>query len=104
LTNAIIEAAGAVNIGAQPRAHDGTFDVEQLLRANPDALLYGEERSGKPSLHADEGQHRLVRELFGDRRIEYDDVAHECGLPQSADSAWTLHRALMALPRKEPLS
>jgi iron complex transport system substrate-binding protein len=103
LTDAIIEAAGAVNIAAQPHGHDGTFDVEQLLRANPDALLYGGERSGKPLLNADEGQPRLVRDLFGDRRIVYDDVAHACGLPQSADSAWTIHRALMALPRKGPM-
>jgi iron complex transport system substrate-binding protein len=103
LTDAIIEAAGAVNIAAQPNAHDGAFDVEQLLRAAPDALLYGGEWAGKPSLHADEGQHRLVRDLFGDRRIQYTEVAHECGLPQSADSAVTIHRALMALPRKGPL-
>jgi iron complex transport system substrate-binding protein len=100
LTDAIIEAAGAVNIAAQPGARNGTFDVEQLLWADPDALLYGGERAGEPSLHADEGQHRLVRNVFGDRRVDYNDVAHECGLPQSADSAWAIHRALMALSRK----
>ena len=102
LTDSIIEAAGAVNIAAQPGARDSTFDVEELLRTRPDALLYGGERSGKPSLHADEGQHRLVRNLFGDRRIEYDEVEHECGLPQSADSALAIHRALMALPARSP--
>lgn len=102
LTNAIIEAAGAVNIAAQPGAQSSGFDIEQLLAARPDALLYGGDYAGKPSLHADEGQHRLVRLLYGDRRIDYDDVAHECGLPQSADSAWSIHRALLALPKRSP--
>jgi len=102
LTDAIIGAAGAMNIAAQPGALDGTFGVEQLIFAHPDALLFGGQRSGQPSLHADEGQHRLVRELYGDRRIDYDDIAHECGLPQSADSAWYIHRALLRLPTKRP--
>jgi len=97
MTNAIIEAAGAVNIAALPGANEGTFDVERLLAANPDALLYGGARTGQPSLQADEDQHRLVRDLFGDRRIDFNDAAQGCGLPQSADSALSVHRALLAL-------
>jgi iron complex transport system substrate-binding protein len=103
LTDAIITAAGAVNIAAQPGAQDGAFDVERLLQIRPDALLYGGEWSGKPSLRAEQGQHRLVREIFGGRRIEYDDVAHECGLPQSADSARDIHRALLSLSKTRPV-
>jgi iron complex transport system substrate-binding protein len=100
LTNDIIETAGAVNIAALPGANDSGFDVEQLLAANPDALLYGGGRSGPPSLQADEGQHPLVRALFGDRRIDFNDVAHSCGLPQSADSALAIHRALLAIANR----
>jgi iron complex transport system substrate-binding protein len=102
LTNAIIQAAGALNIAAQPGASDSTFDVEQLLEAQPDALLYGGDRAGKPSLHSDEAQHPLVRRLYGDRRIAVNDTAYACGLPQSADAARDLRAALLSLPPRKP--
>ena len=98
LSNAIIEAAGAVNIAARPGANYGTFDVEQLLAADPDALLFGGTRSGKPSLRSDEGKHRVVRRYYGDRRIAYKELGHTCGLPQSADAAVELRQALDSLP------
>jgi iron complex transport system substrate-binding protein len=102
LTNEIITAAGAVNIAAQPGRNYSTFDVEELLVADPDALLYGGVREGPPSLRSEQGQHRIVRELYGNRRITYNEAAHECGLPQSADSAVALRRALDALPPRGP--
>jgi iron complex transport system substrate-binding protein len=98
LVNDIITAAGAVNIAALPGRSNSTFDVEQLLAADPDALLYGRERSGAPSLHNAEAQHRLVRARYGSRSIAFLDIAAECGLPQSADAALDLRRALDALP------
>lgn len=100
LTDAIITAAGAVNIAAQPGAAESTFGVEELLAAAPDALLYGGATLGRPSLFSDEGQHRAVRRLYAGRRIAYNDIAHTCGVPQSADSARDLRRALAALPRR----
>ncbi|THD71509.1 ABC transporter substrate-binding protein [Phenylobacterium sp.] len=98
LTNAIITAAGAVNIAAQPGVAESSFGVEELLAAAPDALLYGGATLGQPSLLNDEGQHRAVRELYAGRRIAYNDITHTCGVPQSADSARDLRRALAALP------
>ncbi|WP_337189155.1 ABC transporter substrate-binding protein [Phenylobacterium sp.] len=98
LSNAIIEAAGGVNIAAQPGVNYTTFDVEQLLAADPDALLFGGVRSGKPSLRSDEGKHRVVRRYYGDRRISYNEVGYTCGLPQSAEAAVELRRALDGLP------
>lgn len=98
LTDAIITAAGAVNIAAQPGAAESTFGVEELLAAAPDALLYGGATLGQPSLLKDEGQHRAVRQLYAGRRIAYNDITHTCGVPQSADSARDLRRALSALP------
>lgn len=98
LVNDIIAAAGAVNIAALPGLSTSTFGVEQLLAADPDALLYGRERSGAPSLHNAEAQHRLVRARYGPRSIAFLDIAAECGLPQSADAARDLRRALDALP------
>jgi iron complex transport system substrate-binding protein len=103
LTNAIVTAAGAVNIAALPGRNYSTFGVEELLAADPDALLYGGARSGKPSLHSDEGQHRVVRQLYGARRVAYNEAPHSCGLPQSADAARDLRRALDALPERRPI-
>ncbi|HEY8002782.1 MAG TPA: ABC transporter substrate-binding protein [Phenylobacterium sp.] len=102
LTDAIITAAGAVNIAARPGAAESSFGVEELLAADPDALLYGGATLGQPSLLTDEAQHRVVRRLYAGRRIAYNDVAHTCGLPQSADSARDIRRALDALPDRRP--
>ena len=100
LTDAIITAAGAVNIAARPGVAESSFGVEELLVARPDALLFGGASLGQPSLLTDEGQHRVVRRLYAGRRIAYNDVAHTCGLPQSADAARDLRRALDALPER----
>ena len=102
LTDAIITAAGAVNIAAQPGTAESSFGVEELLVARPAALLFGGATLGQPSLLTDEGQHRAVRTLFAGRRIAYNDAAHTCGLPQSADSAASLRRAFDALPDRRP--
>lgn len=102
LTDAIITAAGAVNIAARPGLAESSFGVEELLAADPDALLFGGASLGQPSLLSDEGEHRAVRQLFAGRRIAYNDIAHTCGLPQSADSARDLRRALDALPDRRP--
>ena len=103
LTDAIITAAGAVNIAAQPGRAESSFGVEELLAANPDALLFGGATLGQPSLVTDEGQHRIVRQLYAGRRIAYNDAAHTCGLPQSADSARDLRRALDAVAERRPV-
>jgi alkylated DNA nucleotide flippase Atl1 len=71
--------------------------------ARPDALLFGGATLGKPSLLSDEGQHRVVRRLYAGRRIAYNDIAHTCGLPQSADAARELRQALDALPERRPV-
>ncbi|HEX2818450.1 MAG TPA: ABC transporter substrate-binding protein [Phenylobacterium sp.] len=99
LTDAIITAAGATNIAAQPGHAESSFGVEELLVAKPDALLYGGAALGQPSLISDEGQHRAVRQLYAGRRIRYNDITHTCGVPQSADSARDLRRALDTLPQ-----
>ena len=98
LENAVIEAAGAVNIAAQPGVIYTTFDVERLLMAQPDALLFGGAQAGQLSLQDDQGKHRVVLRLYGDRRVAYNELGVTCGLPQSADTAMELRRALDALP------
>jgi iron complex transport system substrate-binding protein len=102
LTNAIVEAAGAVNIAALPGRRYTTFGAEELLAADPDALLFEGVTAGHPSLRSDEGQHPVVRKVYGARRISYNQAAHGCGLPQSAEAARDLRRALDALPERRP--
>ncbi len=94
--NRIIEAAGAVNIAAQPGPFYTGFDVEQLLLADPDALLFGGD--GRPLLQNDEASHPAIRRRFAGRRISYSEAAFSCGLPQSARAAVNLRRQLDTLP------
>lgn len=96
--NRIITAAGAVNIAARSGPIYTGFDVERLLEARPDALLFGGD--GKPLLQAEEARHRVVRRIFADRVIGYPEVAFNCGLPQSAKAAVDLRRQLDALPSR----
>jgi len=104
LTDAIITAAGAVNIAARPGSAESSFGVEELLAARPDALMFGGATLGQPSLFSDEGQHRVVRRLYAGRRVAYNDIVHTCGLPQSADSARDLRRALAVVAARGPVT
>lgn len=94
--NRIFQAAGAVNIAARPGVTYTGFDVERLLQARPEALLYG--GGTRPLVQNDESRHRVIRRIFAGRRIAYPEVAFNCGLPQSAQAAVDLRRQLDALP------
>ncbi|MBU1375663.1 MAG: ABC transporter substrate-binding protein [Alphaproteobacteria bacterium] len=96
LANQIIQAAGAVNIAARPGVIYTSFGVEELLQSRPEALLYG--GGDRPLVQNEESRHRAIRQMFAGRRISYVDVAYSCGLPQSAQAAVDLRRALDALP------
>jgi iron complex transport system substrate-binding protein len=98
LAGRIVQAAGAVNIAALPGQTYATLDVEQVLAARPQALLYGG-TGEQPSLRAAEAQHRALRRIYAGRRIAFREITHTCGLPQSARSALELRRALDALLR-----
>lgn len=94
--NEIIRAAGALNIAARPGPTYTSFGVEELLQANPEALLYG--GGERPLVQNEESRHRAIRRVFAGRRIAFADVTSSCGLPQSAEAALSLRRALDALP------
>lgn len=102
LADAVFTAAGARNIAARPGLADATYGVEDLLAARPAALLYEAPRPGVRSLTTDAGAHRVIRRLYAGRRIGYSGVATACGLPQSADTAVGLRRALRTLPEGAP--
>ena len=94
--NRIFEAAGAVNVAAQPGPIYTGFDAEQLLQARPEALLYG--GGNAPLVQSDATRHPVIRRFFAGRRISYPETAFNCGLPQSVQAAVDLRRQLDALP------
>ena len=89
--NTVLTAAGAVNVAG----HDGGYyDVEALIAAHPQALLYGDAYAGTPSLRMDQDAHPVLLKLYGNRRVTYPSAFYNCPLPQSADAALALQRAL----------
>jgi iron complex transport system substrate-binding protein len=96
LFNAVLEAAGGTNIAAVSRMGYASFDIEQLLMAQPEVLAYGAEREA-PSLGADTAEHPLLRRLYGSRRISYPQLYVECGLPESANAVQALQTELLAV-------
>lgn len=102
LSNAIIEAAGARNVAAlQDNSNYNAFDVEQLLAARPEFLMYGRSDVAHPSLAGEATRHRALRQAYAGRALVYPENLYNCGLPQSARAAAELRQALtkMAGPK-----
>ena len=98
LFDAILTAAGAVNVAAtSPELTSGAFDIEQLLSARPDILLYGDATVDRPGLRNAQLQHPAIRKLYGQRQWAYPSVLYACGVPQSADAAKHLRDAMLNL-------
>ncbi len=103
LTDAIITAAGGINIGAKrPDDRYSTFGLEELLAARPDAIMQGVGSYGAPSLRKNVARHPLIDRLFAGRQIDYPDAGYTCGLPQTARAAQELARAFAVIPRGGP--
>ena len=92
LFNAVLEAAGGVNIAA----NDGYTDVEGLIAARPDVLAYGDDYIDTPSLRVDQNAHPVLLKLYGGRRIVYPSALFNCGVPRSALAAVQLRQQLDA--------
>lgn len=90
LFDALLTAAGARNV---ERGSFGYYDVESLIAANPDALLYGDLYEGTTSLRADQDLHPALMRRYAGRRITYASL-YGCGIPESADTAKQLQDAL----------
>lgn len=102
LHNAIIEAAGAINLAAEmPDASFSSFGIEELLAARPQALMRGSGRYDEPSLRESASEHPVVASAFRGRRITYSEPLSSCGLPLSAEAARNLRATLAALPPGE---
>lgn len=97
LFDAVLRAAGGVNVAPFAAGHFGYFDLEQLLMSRPDVLAYASSPRA-PALKTDTADNPLLLRLYAGRRVTYPALyVDECGLPESAGAALTLARALRAV-------
>jgi iron complex transport system substrate-binding protein len=99
LFDAILTAAGGVNIAASAGESDGSFNLEQLLEARPDVLALGSDSSSTPGLHTDKVLHPLILKLYAGRMISYPSAVYGCGVVESADAAVALRASLLEAMR-----
>jgi iron complex transport system substrate-binding protein len=98
LFDTILSAAGGVNLADSMRDRKfGSFDFEQLLALNPDIIAFGDGSTEKPGLRREQIQHRIVQRVYRNRQITYPESLYSCGLPQSAEAAKSLRRAMLEI-------
>jgi iron complex transport system substrate-binding protein len=90
LFDALLTVAGARNV---EQGSLGYYDVESLIAAHPDALVYGDMYAGTTSLRADQDLHPALMQRYAGRRITYASL-YGCGVPESADVAKQLQDGL----------
>jgi len=91
LFDVMLTAAGARNV---ERGAFGYYDIEALIAANPDALVYGDTYSGTTSLRADQDLHPALLKRYAGRRVSYSSL-YGCGIPKSAAITRQLQDALL---------
>jgi iron complex transport system substrate-binding protein len=96
LFDAILTAAGAVNIAASGNFRFGSFDIEQLVAMRPDILAYGDSLNRTPGLRRETLRHPLIQKIYADRQVTFPETLYNCGLPQSADAAKALRLAILS--------
>jgi iron complex transport system substrate-binding protein len=95
LFDAILSAAGGVNIAASLSGGYASFEVEQLIVAHPDVLAYSSDISDTPGLNTDMALHPLIRRLYAGRTVTYPGALYSCGVVESADAAAALRSSLL---------
>jgi len=101
LYDAVLTAAGAVNLARDPAALGGRRpDVEVLLRADPALLVEGAASSEGASLGDAVTRHRLVRRRWAARTVTIPQAYYVCGTPRIADAAIRLRDALRTAARR----
>jgi iron complex transport system substrate-binding protein len=98
LFDALLTAAGARNV---EQGSFGYFDVESLIAANPDALVYDDTYAGTTSLRADQDLHPALMKRYAGKRIHYAAL-YDCGTPESADAAQQLQDGLRKVQTSAP--
>jgi iron complex transport system substrate-binding protein len=92
LFNAMLTVAGARN--AEQGAFDHYYDVESLIAAHPDALVYGDTYSGTTSLRTAQDLHPALMQRYAGRQVTYTSL-YGCGIPESAAFARQLQDGLL---------
>jgi len=101
LFEAILTAAGGINVATRlNNTRFGVFDFEELLASRPDIVAFPDAAMGHPGLRREQIQNRLMQTLYRGRQIAYREALFGCGLPQSADAAKDLRRAMLAITEK----
>ena len=95
LFDAILEAAGGVNVAATLDGRYTSFEVEQLIAAHPDVLAYASDISDTPGRNTEVAQHPLIRKLYSGRTVTYPGALYSCGVVESADAAAVLRSSLL---------
>lgn len=88
LFDSIVTAAGGRVVG-----QGGYYDVESLIAAKPDALVYGDTYAGTTSLRADQDLHPALMKRYAGKRIGFRSL-YGCGVPEAAGTAKQLQDAL----------
>lgn len=98
LYNAVLEAAGAVNVANRPPASSyGRPDVEVLLQTAPTLLVKGAGLGRAPGLRDNVERHPLIRRYWdGARTLTIRQAYYICGTPMVADAALRLRAELRA--------
>ncbi len=102
LYNAVLEAAGAVNVANRPPASTyGRPDVEVLLATAPTLLVKGAGIGRKPGLRDNVERHPLVRRYWdGERTLTIRQAYYLCGTPLVADAIVHLRGELRAAAQR----
>ena len=95
LFDVMLTAAGVRNVVRGTFAY---YDVEALMAANPDALVYGDTYHGTTSLRADQDLHPALLKRYAGRRITYGSL-YGCGVPESGRATKSLQGALLKVRR-----
>lgn len=77
LFGAMLREAGAVSIESGTM---GYYDVEALVAAQPDLLVYGDTYRGMATLRADQDNHPALMKHYAGRRISFASL-YGCGAP-----------------------
>jgi iron complex transport system substrate-binding protein len=93
LFDTIVTAAGGRNL-----AKGGYYDVESLIAAHPDALVYGDTYEGTASLRSDQDLHPALMKRYAGKRISYRSL-YGCGVPETADAARRLQDELRRIAK-----
>lgn len=98
LFDSIISAAGARNLAAEQGLDGfGSFDLEALIAADPDAIVEGAAGVEAPSLRTMTAGSAFVRQRYGARMVAVPQYLYSCGTPYSARAARLLRAQLEAI-------